>query len=316
MAWPEGVAVVEDLAQARTPCRSADTTSALTWIGALDQLPDVRAVEAPGALDVGLDQAQDLRVGDEAALDDLGQAGDEVVPAAASPAWPGRTSTPAGGWNAPTRFLPSAVLMPVLPPTAASTMPSSVVGIWTTRTPRSQVAATNPARSVVAPPPSPTTASVRVKPDLPSTSQHVGQDRGRDLASSASGTSMASAPGRPRARRGRRGSPRRWRPARAGARSPRARARGPSTRGQLGRAGRGRRRRRRGAVAADRGSRVSASVTERPRRLWTISATISSGSRSAATVSVGDLLVERDGARRAASSGCRARCPAAAAGRG
>ena len=44
-------------------------------------------------------------------------------------------STPAGGWKAPTRFLPSAVLMPVLPPTAASTMPSSVVGTWTTRTP-------------------------------------------------------------------------------------------------------------------------------------------------------------------------------------
>ena len=80
-------------------------------------------------------------------------------------------STPAGGWNAPTRFLPSAVLMPVLPPTAASTMPSSVVGICTTRTPRSQVAAAKPARSVVAPPPRPTTASVRVKLDLPSTSQ-------------------------------------------------------------------------------------------------------------------------------------------------
>ena len=31
-------------------------------------------------------------------------------------------STPAGSWKAPTRFLPSAVLMPVLPPTAASTI--------------------------------------------------------------------------------------------------------------------------------------------------------------------------------------------------
>ena len=80
-------------------------------------------------------------------------------------------STPAGGWNAPTRFLPSAVLMPVLPPTAASTMPRSVVGICTTGTPRSQVAAANPARSVVAPPPTPTIASVRVKPDWPSTDQ-------------------------------------------------------------------------------------------------------------------------------------------------
>ncbi len=67
--------------------------------------------------------------------------------------------------------MPSAVLMPVLPPTAASTMPSTVVGTAIQRTPRSQVAATNPARSVVAPPPTPTTTSVRVKPDWPSAFQ-------------------------------------------------------------------------------------------------------------------------------------------------
>ena len=59
-------------------------------------------------------------------------------------------STPAGSWNAPTRFLPAPVLMPVLPPTAASTIASRVVGTCTTRTPRSQVAATKPPRSVVA----------------------------------------------------------------------------------------------------------------------------------------------------------------------
>ena len=73
-------------------------------------------------------------------------------------------STPAGGWNAPTRFLPAAMLTPVLPPTAASTMPSSEVETGTQRTPRSQLAATKPARSVTAPPPTPTTTSVRVKP--------------------------------------------------------------------------------------------------------------------------------------------------------
>jgi len=61
--------------------------------------------------------------------------------------------------------------MPVLPPTAASTMPSTVVGTETYRTPRSQVAATKPARSVVAPPPTPTTASERVNPAPASRSQ-------------------------------------------------------------------------------------------------------------------------------------------------
>ena len=73
-------------------------------------------------------------------------------------------STPAGSWNAPTRFLPDAVLMPVLPPTAASTMPSTVVGRFTNLTPRSQLAATNPEMSVVDPPPRPMTTSDRVNP--------------------------------------------------------------------------------------------------------------------------------------------------------
>ncbi len=45
-------------------------------------------------------------------------------------------STAAGCQNAPTRFLPSGRLTPVLPPMAASTMPRSVVGTWTTATPR------------------------------------------------------------------------------------------------------------------------------------------------------------------------------------
>ena len=60
--------------------------------------------------------------------------------------------------------------MPVLPPTAASTIASSVVGTCTTRTPRSQVAAMNPPMSVVAPPPTVTTASERVNPARPSAS--------------------------------------------------------------------------------------------------------------------------------------------------
>ncbi len=100
-------------------------------------------------------------------------------------------STPAGGWNAPTRFLPSSVLSPVLPPTAASTMPSSVVGTCTTRTPRSQAAATNPARSVAAPPPSATTASDRVKARRPSSDQRL-PATSSVLARSPSGTAAST----------------------------------------------------------------------------------------------------------------------------
>ena len=101
-------------------------------------------------------------------------------------------STPAGSWKAPTRFLPSAVFIPVLPPTAASTIASSVVGRCTTLTPRSQVAATKPPRSVVEPPPTVTTASQRVKPVWPSTCQQ-NDATGASLASSPSGISMACA---------------------------------------------------------------------------------------------------------------------------
>ena len=45
-------------------------------------------------------------------------------------------STAEGCQKAPTRFLPSGRFTPVLPPMAASTWPSSVVGTCTTRTPR------------------------------------------------------------------------------------------------------------------------------------------------------------------------------------
>ena len=100
-------------------------------------------------------------------------------------------STPAGSWKAPTRFLPAPVLMPVLPPTAASTMASRVVGTCTTRTPRSQVAATKPPRSVVAPPPTVTTASDRVNPASPSASQQS-EATGAVLARSPSGRPSAS----------------------------------------------------------------------------------------------------------------------------
>ncbi len=81
--------------------------------------------------------------------------------------------------------------MPVLPPIDASTMPSSVVGTWMRRMPRSQVAATKPARSVTAPPPNPMTASERVKSDCPITCQQNAATSTR-LPASASGISASS----------------------------------------------------------------------------------------------------------------------------
>ena len=81
--------------------------------------------------------------------------------------------------------------MPVLPPTAASTIASSVVGTFTRRTPRSHVAAAKPAMSVVAPPPMATTASLRPRRILPAVS-HREATTSRRLPSSASGWEAVS----------------------------------------------------------------------------------------------------------------------------
>ena len=121
----------------------------------------------------------------------------------------------------------------VLPPTAASTMPSSVVGISTTGTPRSQLAAANPAKSVVAPPPIPTTQSDLVTLDAAS------QDQSRastltSLAASPLGTSVTATvnPASARARQaGRAIAPRRssWMTATVWARLPTRSGSAPST---------------------------------------------------------------------------------------
>ncbi len=73
-------------------------------------------------------------------------------------------TTPRGCQNAPTMFLPPGRLMPTLPPTELSTCASSVVGTCTNRSPRANVAATNPARSPTTPPPSATTTDLRSAP--------------------------------------------------------------------------------------------------------------------------------------------------------
>ena len=117
---PEGVAEVEDLAQRRLAKVLGDDPR-LDRDRPLDELPEHRGRRVRRGVHRRLDEVEDRRVGDEPALDDLGEPGEQ--------SWRGRVSsaarsqsTPAGGWKAPTRFLPSAVLMPVLPPTAASTM--------------------------------------------------------------------------------------------------------------------------------------------------------------------------------------------------
>ncbi len=68
---------------------------------------------------------------------------------------------PTGQWKAPTRFLPCGRSIAVLPPIAASTWATRLVGTGTHATPRRYVAAANPAASVVQPPPSATIVPLR-----------------------------------------------------------------------------------------------------------------------------------------------------------
>ena len=77
--------------------------------------------------------------------------------------------------------------MPVLPPTAASTIPATVVGTATQSSPRNHEAAANPEKSVTAPPPIPMMRSVRVNPAAPSQS-HTCINTFAHLAPSESGT--------------------------------------------------------------------------------------------------------------------------------
>ena len=100
----------------------------------------------------------------------------------------GSMITDNGEWNAPMRFFPYSELIPVFPPTDASTMPANDVGTAIQSTPRSQVAAAKPAKSVIAPPPIPTIKSERVKPAAPSQFQRL-SNTPELFPSSPSGTS-------------------------------------------------------------------------------------------------------------------------------
>ena len=127
MACAERVPVVERLPQARLAQVGGDHAG-LHRDRPLDELAGVRPVRRGRALRVRRDQAQDLAVRDEARLDHLGEAGHVVLRAAASPGSPGRRAPRRAGGTRRPGSCPPAMSIAVLPPTAASTMPSSVVG--------------------------------------------------------------------------------------------------------------------------------------------------------------------------------------------
>lgn len=76
----------------------------------------------------------------------------------------------------PTSFLSPLKLMPVLPPTEASTIARSVVGMLMNWIPRLKVEAANPPRSVTIPPPRLINREWRVAPMLPSSAQTLESD--------------------------------------------------------------------------------------------------------------------------------------------
>src|SRR5256885_342645 len=87
-------------------------------------------------------------------------------------------STSEGWWKAPTRFLPAATLIPVLPPTELSTCASRLVGTCTKLQPRLTMADAKPATSPTTPPPRATLIVSMASPALRAVQQLlVGEDQ-------------------------------------------------------------------------------------------------------------------------------------------
>ena len=90
------------------------------------------------------------------------------------------------------RFFSPLKSIPVLPPTAASTAASRVVGMLMRRMPRLKVAAANPPISVTTPPPRFMTAAERVAP-LVHRESHIEARVSSVLCSSPAGMTICSA---------------------------------------------------------------------------------------------------------------------------
>ena len=175
----ERVPVVEDLtAAALAQVRAHDV--GLDPHRALDQLAQRRSgrVECGGR--IGLDEVEDGRVAQEARPSRPRPARSRGPRGAALPGSSRSQSTPAGGWNAPTRFLPSPVFTAGL---AADRGVDHAEQRWSARARRGRRAARSPprspARSVTAPPPSDTTTSERVNACLPEQRPELGRDLDR-----------------------------------------------------------------------------------------------------------------------------------------
>jgi hypothetical protein len=98
------------------------------------------------------DTREQIRARDHAVLDDLVEAGAELATRQRAEER-GIDHDQRGRMERADQVLPCAWLTPTLPPIALSTWASSVVGTWTTGTPRRNVAAANPATSPTTPPP-------------------------------------------------------------------------------------------------------------------------------------------------------------------
>ena len=182
------VPVVEDLAQALLGEVLADDVG-LHPDGQLDHATELGRGRVGRDIRVGLDDVEDLGVAD-AGLHDLGEPGEDLVLRQ-------RVEQLEVAQHRGRRVEDAHEVLALVRVDAGLAADRGVdhaehvVGTWTMRTPRSQVAATKPARSVIAPPPSPTITSVRVKSAWPRICQQNAATSTR-LACSASGTSASS----------------------------------------------------------------------------------------------------------------------------
>ena len=102
------------------------------------------------------------------------------------------TITRSAGLMVPISFLRELKFMPFFPPTEASTAPSRVVGTFTKRMPRLNVAAAKPPMSVITPPPTLISSDCRVAPPSLSSS-HIRLSVSRLLEASPASTFISDA---------------------------------------------------------------------------------------------------------------------------
>ena len=156
---PGGVAEIQQAPQAALPLVLRDDVG-LDAARRRDDGDERVGLAGEDGVEVPVDPVEQVPVRDDAVLDDLVQASPELA-ARQRPQHQGVGDDGNRLMERSDEVLAERMVTPTLPPMAASTCASRVVGTWTRATPRRMVAAAKPAMSPMTPPPTAMTVAER-----------------------------------------------------------------------------------------------------------------------------------------------------------